>query len=74
MWVVSSVLVSTVCGSYSGPLDLHSSLSSCCKCVCRYGVNGGTGGAQSALGKRLGKWLMSSLQQQQTQKVKVATS
>jgi hypothetical protein len=37
-------------------------------------VNGGTGGAQSALGKRLGKWLMSSLQQQQTQKVKVATS
>lgn len=41
----------------------------------RYGVNGnGSSGAQTALGRRLGKWLMNSLQQQQTKAVKVATS
>jgi hypothetical protein len=42
--------------------------------VLRYGVNG-NGAAQTALGKRLGKWLMKGLQQQQReQAVKVATS
>lgn len=44
--------------------------------VCRYGVNGGgaASGPQAALGRKLGKWLMGSLQQQQTKAVKVAAS
>jgi hypothetical protein len=42
--------------------------------MCRYGVNGGNAVGESALGRRLGKWLMKGMQRQQSRTVKVATS
>jgi hypothetical protein len=61
-----------VCTSLHKPLTCIVLIAACC--VLRYGVNG-NGAAQTALGKRLGKWLMKGLQQQQReQAVKVATS
>lgn len=42
----------------------------------RYGVNGGSGvlGPQTALGKRLGRWLLEATQPRSSRLVKAATS